>query len=761
MKRIFKIAKLDLNLWFYSPVAWLILTVFFIQIGVKFNELFEVYSKGEFLGRQYTNLTQIIFVQDWGLFRSIQQNLYLFIPLLTMGLLSREYSQGTIKLLLSSPVKILQIVMGKFSAMVIYGFLMMFMLLLFVVIANFWILNMDWGLVLSGMLGLFLVICAYASIGIFMSSLTSYQVVAAISTLLTLGVLNYVGQIWQDIRFVSDITYFLSISGRADEFILGLITTKDILYFIIVITLFLGLTYLKLKHSTESNTLPIKSGQYALLVTVLLLLGYIISKPQFIGYIDATETNTQTLTPNSQKVVKQLQGKPITITTYVNILDFFNYYSGLPDQRNADFSRFKQYTRFLPQIDMKYVYYYDKGPSNTIYKRNPGLNDRELAKKIAETQDLDFDMFLSPNKMKAIKDLESENYTFIREIKVGDSAIYLRVFQDQIKFPMEQEITAAFKSLLVTNPEVGFLTGYNERSLNKIGDKHYALPTIQKGFRYALINQGFRVKEVMPNAINKDNISILVIADPIDSYSDADMEAIIAYYQSGKNLLVLTEPENSIRLKPLLDTLGVTIHKNFLITDSKDVSPFVLKTKLTENTSALSETFSDLVKEDTIFTMTRLTDLKVTNPAFKTFPLLQSKATNLKTIDSVPLNTETIDFEALPELTPDHKTTAVGMTRFIKDRTQKIVVMSDADVFSNGELTRSNIPQQNFKLFTALFNWFSDGEFPINVNRETPPDKKLTVSKSQIKFINVVLVWMVPIFLVATSIFILLRRKKK
>ena len=65
------------------------------------------------------------------------------------------------------------------------------------------------------MLGLYLLVCAYAAIGLFMSSITSYQVVAAMGTLAVLAVLNFVGDMWQDIDFVRDITYWLAINGRA------------------------------------------------------------------------------------------------------------------------------------------------------------------------------------------------------------------------------------------------------------------------------------------------------------------------------------------------------------------------------------------------------------------------------------------------------------------------------------------------------------------------------------------------------------------
>ena len=86
-----------------------------------------------------------------------------------------------------------------------------------------------------------------------MSSITSYQVVAAMGTLAVLAALNYVGEVGQDYAFVRDITYWLSISGRADEFINGLICSEDLFYFLLIIALFLTLSVLKLRAGRRKS----------------------------------------------------------------------------------------------------------------------------------------------------------------------------------------------------------------------------------------------------------------------------------------------------------------------------------------------------------------------------------------------------------------------------------------------------------------------------------------------------------------------------
>ena len=109
-------------------------------------------------------------------------------------------------------------------------------------------------MVLTGLLGLYLLICAYAAIGIFMSSLTSYQIVAAIGTFAVLMVLSMIGGWWQDYDFIRDVTYWLSMPGRSGKFIAGLICSEDVLYFVIVVCLFLGVDNYSLELGSSENS---------------------------------------------------------------------------------------------------------------------------------------------------------------------------------------------------------------------------------------------------------------------------------------------------------------------------------------------------------------------------------------------------------------------------------------------------------------------------------------------------------------------------
>ena len=441
MKTIFRLAKTELRILFCSPVSWLILVIFAFQAGMAFSNIFDIQLKRMALGYGLYGVTQETYARYSGLLVSMLKSLYLYIPLITMGLMSREYSSGSIKFLYSSPITNTQIILGKYSAMIIYAIVLMAILSLYIIFGIFTIHNMNVAFVLSGLLGLFLLTCAYAAIGLFMSSITSYQVVAAMGTLAILAVLNFIGDIGQDIAFVRDITYWLSMSGRSYVFLRGMICSEDVLYFVIIITLFIILSITRLQSTRKKRTRLASYSRYSCTICIALLLGCFSTLPTFKLYYDATETKANTLTPGSQEIVKQLKGG-LTITTYMNILDK-NYGVALPSQLKHDFERFEQYMRFKPEIKMKYVYYYDT-PSEPSYAGNfPELEGKERAEKI--------------------RVIEREN----------GQKTFLRLFNDIPKHPSETEITTALKRFLVKSPKVGFLIGHGERSLHSTGDRYY------------------------------------------------------------------------------------------------------------------------------------------------------------------------------------------------------------------------------------------------------------------------------------------------
>ena len=530
MKTIYKIARTELQTLFYSPVAWLILVIFTFQASMVFTNGLAGNVRSQELGYGLYNVTMGVFAGWRGMFTAMQQYLYLYIPLLTMGLMSRELSSGSIKLLYSSPVTNTQIILGKYLSMMIYNLVLMCIFAVYLLFAAITIKSADIPLILSGMLGLYLLVCAYAAIGLFMSSITSYQVVAAMGTLAVLAVLNLVGDMWQDIDFVRDITYWLAINGRAQEFINGLICSEDVLYFVIVVVLFLFLSIIRLQSRRQRTTWMTTVGKYGSVIVIAMLLGYLTSRPKLMCFYDTTATKQRTLTPNSQNIVARMDGG-LTMTTFVNILEE-NYWAGLPRSVNDDLRRFKMYTRFKPEIKMKYVYYYDKAKNPELDKAYPNLSDRERMLKRAEIWNLDSNMFMRPEEVRKIADLRPEGNRFVRLLERDNGEkTFLRIFDDIQRFPFETEISAAFKRLVMELPLVGFVKGHGERDCVREGDRDYNRFAQDKPFRYSLVNQGFDFTEVTLDKPIPEQVDIIVIADmrnPMTKNEQVNLDAYIA-----------------------------------------------------------------------------------------------------------------------------------------------------------------------------------------------------------------------------------------
>ncbi|MDR1719015.1 MAG: Gldg family protein [Dysgonamonadaceae bacterium] len=563
MKTIYQIAKTELQTLFYSPVAWFLLVVFSIQTFLGFTGSIETLLRSQQMGWGFDGdgVTNGIYSHPFmGFLGNILQVLYLYVPLLTMGLMSREIGSGSIKLLYSSPVSNLQIILGKYVSMMVYGLVLVAVILITVLIGAYFIPNFDHASIYTALLGFYLLICTYAAIGLFMSCLTSYQVVAAIATLAMLFVLNAVRGWGQKIDFVRDITYWFGIPGRANNFVInGMICSEDVLYFIVVAGLFLSLAVIRLNANRQKTRWTVSIGKYVGVIALCCLLGYLSSRPKLMTFYDATETKRNTLTEKSQQVVGMLDEK-LTVTMYDNGLDTRDIWTGLPTARMNDKKFWERYTRFKPDIKLKYVLYYDSIPGQDLRRQFPNKVMNTLEDQLGEIcriYNVDSTMFKSPEEIRKEIDLLPEGNKFVRLLESGNGKnTFLRVFNDQMHVPSEREITAAFKRLVMELPVVGFAVGQGQRGYEGDGDRDYNFAR-QKDFRYALINQGFDVAEVNFAQGIPDSINIVVIAElrrPFDAEEQANFDQYLA---RGGNMYVIAEPRRREAMTALLAQFGV------------------------------------------------------------------------------------------------------------------------------------------------------------------------------------------------------------
>ena len=769
MKMIFEVAKTELKNLFYSPIAWFLMIVFLIQCAMVYTSMLDNYATTQELGGRGLDymapLTYKIFTGRGGLFNSVMENLYLYIPLLTMGLISREINAGTIKLLYSSPIKVSEIIFGKYVAMMVYSLILVAIVGIFMITGMFNIVGVDTGMLLSAALGFFLLLCAYSAIGLFMSCLTTYQVVAAVSTFVMIGILSYIGSLWQQYDFVRDITYFLSLSGRTSHMLGGLITTKDIIYFLIIVYIFLGLSIYKLKAGRESKPMVFKAGRYVFIVVSALAVGYVTSRPALIGYLDTTFSRNNTLTPNAQKIIRELGKDQLEVTVYSNLLEGHSYL-GMPEIRNQYLDVWEPYVRFKPDIVFNYVMYYDNPIEDKwLFKSYPGKSMKEIAAMNAKSNKMDLSKFKSPEEIHKMIDLQAELNRFVMQLKYKGRKTFLRVFNDQQVFPSETEVSAAFKRLLQAKiPKVAFLTGNLERSVDKTGDREYKTLTNLKSFRYALINQGFDVDTLSLESGDVPGwVSTLVIADPKTGFSPAVLSKIQQYIDKGGNLLIMGEPGKQALLNPLLKQFNVQLMDGSIAQPSSDLAPDLVLSELTSTSAGFTKDVSKAFTDSLPVAMSGATGLSYTpGGSFRIKPLLTTnKKKSWIKKGKLVADSAVVVFSAAAGDQRISVPTALSLTRKINGKEQRIVVTSDADLMSNTELSRYNVKTANFVFNTSLFSWLNYGEFPIDTSRPDAKDKRVRVTSAQVSQLNILFVWVLPALLLALGTILLIRRKRK
>jgi len=243
--RIWPIFKKEMRLYFTSPVAWVIITMFLLIAGYFFYSIFAFYTLASMQSAMNPQMARELNVTDSvlrPLFSNVSVILLLLMPLITMRLFAEERRSGTIELLLTYPVRDGAVLIGKYlAALALYAIMLALTLPYPGIVVYF--ARVEWGPLLTGYLGLLLMGATFLAVGIFASSLTENQIVAAITTFGTLLLLwvvgwsaEYVGGPWG--RVLSH----LSILGHFDTFARGVLDTKDVIYYVNVIVLSLFLT---------------------------------------------------------------------------------------------------------------------------------------------------------------------------------------------------------------------------------------------------------------------------------------------------------------------------------------------------------------------------------------------------------------------------------------------------------------------------------------------------------------------------------------
>lgn len=243
MRNVWTICRKELGSYFTSPIAYILLLMFGVIFGFMFwNALGEFIVAG--MEMQMRGQPTPMNLNEWiisPLLHNVAVIGLFFIPLITMRLFAEEKRTGTIELLATSPIRDIEIIIGKWLAAIgLYSCLLLFTAVNFGFLFKYG--NPDWKPLAIGYLGLLLEAAGLLAIGTFISTLTKNQIVAAATTFgicLLLLVFGWVSA--YDTSTWASVLSYLSLSTHMESFAKGVLDSKDAVFYVTVI--FFGLFF--------------------------------------------------------------------------------------------------------------------------------------------------------------------------------------------------------------------------------------------------------------------------------------------------------------------------------------------------------------------------------------------------------------------------------------------------------------------------------------------------------------------------------------
>ena len=335
---MFAILRKEINSFFSSPIGYLVIALFLLL-----NGLFLWVFKGEFnvLDYGFADLSSFFLLSPW--------ILLFLIPAVTMSSFSEEKNQGTLELLLTKPISHFKIVLGKYFGALILIILALIPTLLYVV--TIYLLgdpagNLDLASVLGSYLGLLFLISSYTAIGIFASSVTSNQIVAFIVGVF-ICFLFYFGFDGIADYFSSSSLDKLGMNSHYKSMGLGVLDTRDLLYFLSISILFVLLTLDRI------NTKEFDKKEALILILLplsLIVINIFSAKIGLYERFDLTSDNRYTLSDAALNTVSGVDS-PIIVDVFLEG-DFPSEFRKLKSETRQILEEFSAYN---PNIKFSFI----------------------------------------------------------------------------------------------------------------------------------------------------------------------------------------------------------------------------------------------------------------------------------------------------------------------------------------------------------------------------------------------------------------------
>lgn len=514
---MFSLLKKEISSFFGSLIGYVVVFVFLLSTSLflwVFPENYNIIEGG------YASLDSLFSIAPW---------VYLFlVSAITMRLFAEEKRMGTMEVLLTRPLSVFQIVLAKFLA----GLLLVSISLVPTLIYFYSVYSLgnpvgclDTGGTWGAYIGLFFLAAIYVAIGLFASALTDNQIFAfllafALSFLSYLG-FDLVGSM-QLPSAVQQLILNLGINEHYQSVSRGVIDSRDLIYFLSAIFLFLFLTS-RIIHFHKVNIR--QEFRRIILLFVGLIVANFISGAYFFR-LDLTAEKRYSITEVSKKIVKDID-KPISITLYLDgeLPAGFRKLQKSIIEKIADYNAYSSKRIDLTIVDpyqipdekrreQLFVELAGKGLQPTDIRQN--TEKGTITRRIFPGAILEYG-----NRLKSINLLKN-NPSLHAEINLNNSIENL-----------EYEFSAAFSELMAPAKQtVAFLSGQDEANEKEIHDFVSALSE-----KYQVVNS--TAQEL---AVNQARIKTLIVANPQKEFTENEKFCIDQYLMSGGRILWLIDP---------------------------------------------------------------------------------------------------------------------------------------------------------------------------------------------------------------------------
>lgn len=509
---MFTIFIKEVSSYFNSLVGYMVIAIYLILTSL----LLWLFPDTSLLDSGYADLS---------IFFEISPYLLLFlIPALTMRLLSGEFADGTFDLLRSRPLSIYEIVIGKYFAALFLSICAILPTIVYAISIYYLaypVGNIDIGATIGSYVGLFLLSITYCAIGIFSSSLTKNPIVSfLISLFICFAFYDGFGAI-AGISNFSDYEYFIANLGIREHYASvsrGVLSFRDLIYFLSVVFLFITLTV----GHTDRKFRP-RKVTFTAYACVFLLIA-LLNTQWFTGLldrIDFTSDKRYSLSSSTKSVLQKME-QDIYITLFldgklpndferlkkatVDIIRDMHSYAGsniflnVIDPFDPEFNQNDELTQALIHRGLT--------PTNLSVRNETGLTQR----------------LLFPGAIIATDDMEIP--INLLQDKTGIS--HQEVLNNSIQ-NLEYSILSGIQKVLREKlPIIAFTEGHGEPSDLELYDAIHSL---------AISNQVGRVHLDSISLTDMDKLDLLVIAKPKRPFSEAEKYKIDYYVRNGGNII--------------------------------------------------------------------------------------------------------------------------------------------------------------------------------------------------------------------------------